>query len=74
MHAFVLIVVGIALGVVCSLIAARFVAALLYGISPNDVASIIGTALILLSIGLFAAYIPARRASRIDPAVALRHE
>lgn len=74
MHAFVLIVVGIALGVVCSLIAARFVAALLYGISPNDVASIIGTALILLSIGLLAAYIPARRASRIDPAVALRHE
>lgn len=74
MHAFVLIVVGIALGVVCSLIVARFVAALLYGISPNDVVSIIGTALILLSIGLLAAYIPARRASRIDPAVALRHE
>ncbi|MHB8412731.1 MAG: ABC transporter permease [Candidatus Acidiferrales bacterium] len=65
---------GIALGVLCSLAASRLLSAMLYGVSPNNVLSIVGVSLTLLFIGLIAGYFPARRAMRIDPMVTLRHE
>jgi putative ABC transport system permease protein len=73
-QALVLSIAGIALGVLFSLAASRLVAAMLYGVSPNDAPSIIATSLALLLIGLLAAYVPARRATRINPMSALRHE
>lgn len=73
-QAFRLCVVGIALGVLFSLAASRLIAGILYGVSPDDLLSIIGTSLALLLIGLLAAYVPARRAMSVDPMVALRHE
>jgi ABC-type antimicrobial peptide transport system permease subunit len=47
---------------------------MLYGLKPSDPVALSSTALILLSIALIAGWLPARRASRVDPMVALRHE
>jgi len=73
-RALALCVMGIALGVVFSLAASRLVAAMLYGVSPNDALSLMATSFALLLIGLIAAYVPARRAMRVNPMAALRHE
>jgi ABC-type antimicrobial peptide transport system permease subunit len=66
------VAVGLVAGTALSLWASRFVAALLYGLQPRDPATFAGAALILVAIGGFAAWLPARRAARIDPARVLR--
>src|SRR5690348_11454735 len=66
--------VGIVLGVLCSLAASRLISAMLYGVSPDDIPSIAGVSLALVLIGLIAGYFPARRAMKVDPMIALRHE
>jgi predicted permease len=63
---------GIVVGIVVSLAAARLIASLLFGTSPWDVPTYIGMAAIFLAVALISGYLPARRASRIDPIVALR--
>jgi putative ABC transport system permease protein len=67
-----LVAVGIVLGVGVSLWAARFVSALLFGLEPRDWGTLLVSALILGAIGALAGWIPAVRASRIDPATVLR--
>jgi putative ABC transport system permease protein len=52
--------------------ASRFIATLLYGLEPRDPVTLIGAALVLGAIGGLAGWLPARRASRIDPAQVLR--
>jgi hypothetical protein len=68
----ILVGLGVILGIAISVWASRFVGALLYGLEPRDPATLIGAALTLTMIGGLAGWLPARRASRIDPAVALR--
>ena len=63
---------GAALGLAGSLLASRGLRALLYGVSPADPISLAGASLTLLSVAALACYLPARRASRVDPLVALR--
>ena len=65
---------GIALGIPCALAASRLIASMLFGISSSDVPTIASVSLLLLAVALSAGYVPARRASRIDPMVALRTE
>ncbi len=65
---------GAVAGTLCSLVAARWVGALLFGIKPNDPATLTEAALLLLAVALLASYIPARRAAKVDPMVALRYE
>jgi predicted permease len=65
---------GIALGIPSALAATRLIATMLFGLSPSDLATIAGVSLLLLLVALFAGYLPARRASTIDPIVALRSE
>ncbi len=65
---------GLAVGLGLSLLGSRFVKTLLYGIEPNDPATIVTAALLLLGCGLIAAFPPARRAARIDPVKAVRQE
>jgi ABC-type antimicrobial peptide transport system permease subunit len=67
-------IIGIAVGIGASIGLARLVRAMLYGLSPSDPTTLIGTTCLLFFIALAAAYGPARRASRIDPMQALRHE
>ena len=63
---------GLAAGIAISLWSARLLEGFLFGVPPRDPVTLLAAALVLSSVGLFAAYLPARRASRIDPAEALR--
>jgi predicted permease len=69
-----LALLGIAAGIAAALGLTRFVRTMLYGLQPTDPATFIPAALLLLAIAIAAGYGPARRASRIDPMQALRHE
>jgi putative ABC transport system permease protein len=68
----VLIVAGLALGLAGSWWAARFVAPLLFQVEARDPMTFSGTAAVLVAVGVLAAWVPARRAARLDPATALR--
>jgi putative ABC transport system permease protein len=69
-----LALIGVVIGVASSLALARLLKSMLYGVKPWDPISIIVVAILLTAVTLLAAYIPARRASRVDPMVALRYE
>ncbi len=67
--------VGLVAGVVISWWAVRYIApSLLFGLEPRDPATVIGAVIVLTAVCLFAGWIPARRAARVDPLVALRYE
>ena len=65
---------GLAIGLLVAFALARLIAGLLYDVSPADPATFVVVPTLLLMIALFACYVPARRATRIDPIVALRAE
>ena len=67
-----LIAAGLVLGLAGSLAAARLLAALLYSTSPTDPLTLAATTILLAAVALLACYVPARRATRIDPLTALR--
>jgi putative ABC transport system permease protein len=65
---------GVALGLFASLGLTRFLSSLLYGISSTDPATFVAVSGLLVIAALLASYLPARRATKVDPMVALRHE
>jgi predicted permease len=69
-----MVLAGIAIGIPAAFAAARLIAARLYGIGAHDPLTLAGAALLLLVVAALAGFVPARRASRIDPMVALRYE
>jgi predicted permease len=73
-HGVVLAAVGIAIGLAASLAATRLLGAMLYDVKPGDPITLIAVTSLLMLVALAACYIPARRATRVDPLVALRHE
>jgi len=73
-HGMRLAAIGLLVGSVAAFFAARAMAALLFGIRPSDPLTYIGIAVILALAALAASYIPARRATAVDPMVALRYE
>jgi putative ABC transport system permease protein len=70
----VLAAIGVTGGLVAALAMTRFAANLLYGISPADPVTFTSIAALLFTVALLAGYFPARRATRIDPTIALRTE
>lgn len=69
-----LVAAGIVLGLIGALAGARLVASLLYGIGTTDAVAFMAASCIVASVALLASYIPARRAAKVDPMVALRYE
>lgn len=69
-----LALIGLAIGLGASLALRRALQTVLFGVSPHDPATFAAVSLLLLSVAAAAAYVPARRATRVDPAIALRAE
>ena len=66
--------IGIGIGTVASLMMVRLLSGLLFGVRPTDPVTFVAVAFLLLVVVLLACYFPARRATKVDPVVALRHE
>ena len=73
-QALLLGLIGLGVGIVLAITSTRVMSSLLYGINPTDPLTLAITSLILLAVALLASYIPARRATKVDPMVTLRYE
>jgi ABC-type antimicrobial peptide transport system permease subunit len=69
-----MVVVGVAIGLAGAFAASRFVATLLFGLAPTDPLTMGLAVSVMIVVSAFAGYLPARRAARVDPMVALRYE
>jgi ABC-type antimicrobial peptide transport system permease subunit len=69
-----LVAIGVGLGLLASIALAKIIATQLWGVSPYDPWTLTCVPVVLLVTGLVACWLPARRAARVDPLVALRHE
>lgn len=73
-ESLILVAAGIAIGMPCALAATRLVGHMLYGLTPDDPVTMAAAGASLVGAGLLSAFTPARRATKVDPMVALRHE
>jgi ABC-type antimicrobial peptide transport system permease subunit len=71
---WLLIGLGVTVGVLTAVGAGRWVAQVLFGITPTDVTTLVGATLLIVTVASLAGFLPARRAARVDPLVALHHE
>jgi len=71
---FRLTLIGVAAGIAGAMVLTRFLSSLLYDVKPTDPSTFVAVSLLLIGLSLLACYIPARRATRVDPMVALRYE
>jgi len=68
------VAVGVGLGLLVALGVTRALSAMLYEVAPRDAATFAATALLLVVVALLATWVPARRATKVDPMAALRYE
>src|SRR6185503_4039802 len=67
-------VIGIACGIGAAAAVSKYLQGLLFGLTPLDASTFVGVAFLFAAIAMFASYVPARRATKVDPLVALRSE
>jgi ABC-type antimicrobial peptide transport system permease subunit len=68
------VMIGVVIGLGTAVATTRLVAAMLFGLAPTDPVTILFAVLLMISVATFAGYVPARRASKVDPMIALRYE
>jgi putative ABC transport system permease protein len=73
-HGLKLTFLGVSIGTAGALALTRFLSSPLFGVKPTDPITFVGVALTLTTVALLASYIPTRRATKVDPMVALRYE
>ena len=73
-HGLTLVLAGATMGLAMAFALSRFLTALLYDVAPSDPMTFAAAALLVIAVGAAASYVPARRVSRVEPAVALRVE
>ncbi|PYV08868.1 MAG: hypothetical protein DMG07_24570 [Acidobacteria bacterium] len=73
-ESMILVLIGVSVGLGIAIAASRFVATLLFGLAPTDVMTMLLAMGVMVLVSAIAGYLPARRASRVDPMVALHYE
>jgi putative ABC transport system permease protein len=73
-HGVKLIVIGAVVGITLAVVCGRALENILFGVKPVDWPTLVGVAMMLMGVSLVASYIPARRATRVEPLAALRYE
>ena len=73
-ESMILVAVGVAIGVAAAFGTGRFLSTMLFGLAPNDAMTIAAATLVMVAVSALAGFLPARRASRVDPMVALRYD
>jgi ABC-type antimicrobial peptide transport system permease subunit len=69
-----LVAIGVAIGVLAAVAAGRLIAVMLFGLAPTDALTLTGAVALMVLVSALAGYLPARRAARVDPLVALHYE
>ena len=73
-HGVILVMIGVAFGVAGALAITRYLSSMLFGLTALDPLTYVAVAMLFTAVALIASYVPARRATKVDPLVALRYE